>query len=101
MRVETLIMHRTREKEIRLSGDLVMSKAAWERRGGIYHGCVSDAAKSGWYTVRRCELMKQPVSADELAACNDFAMYMMSDECIKENGKSVRPCLPVFYRVKE
>lgn len=34
MRVETLIRHRTQDKEIRLSGDLVMTKDEWEQRGG-------------------------------------------------------------------
>lgn len=103
MRVETLIRHRTEKKEIRFSGDLAMSRTAWERRGGIYHGSLGTAAKSGWYTVRSCELMKQPVSAEEFAACKDFAMFKdcYIEYCIEENGKNVRPCLPVFYRIKD
>lgn len=37
MRVETLIRHRTQEKEIRLSGELVMTRETWEQRGAVYH----------------------------------------------------------------
>lgn len=103
MRVETLIRHRTQAKEIRLSGNLCMSRTAWEQRGGIYRGSLGTAAKSGWYTVRSCELMQQPVTAEEFAACKNFAMYKdcYDEYCIKENSKKVRPCLPVFYREKE
>lgn len=60
MRVGTLIKHRTQEKEIRLSKELVMTKAAWEARGGIYHDTVGRATKNGWYTVRVCEQMGLP-----------------------------------------
>ena len=65
MRVETLIKHRTQEKEIRRSGELVMTKLAWEQRGGIYHGSLGTAAKSGWYTVRVCALKGVPVTEEE------------------------------------
>lgn len=102
MSVETIIRHRTQEKEIRLSGDLVMSKTTWEQCGGTYRGSLGTAARNSYYTVRSCELMKQPVSAEEFAACKDFAMFKdcYQEYCIKENGKDVRPCLPVFYREK-
>lgn len=102
MRVETLIRHRAQEKEIRLSGALAMSKNAWEQRGGIYLGSLGTAAKSGWYTVRSCELMGKPVSEEEFKSCKNFAMFKdcYQEYCIIENGKDVRPCLPVFFREK-
>lgn len=34
MSLETLIRHRTERKELRLSGELVMTRTAWEQRGG-------------------------------------------------------------------
>ncbi len=103
MSLETLIRHRTQKREIRLSGDLVMSKAAWERRGGTYRGSLGKAAKSGWFTVRSCECMGKPVSEEEFKSCKDFAMFKdcYQEYCIGENGKDVRPCLPVFFREKD
>lgn len=96
MRVETLIKHRTQEKEIRLSGELVMTKLAWEQRGGIYHGSLGTAAKSGWYTVRVCALKGVPVTEEEFKNCKDFAMFK---DCYMENCiNRRRPCLPAFYR---
>ncbi len=98
MRVETLIRHRTEEKEIRLSGELSMTKAEWEERGGVYHGSLGTAAKQGWYTVRNCELKGVPVTETEFKNCKDFAMFK---DCYTENCiKGKRPCLPVFYRGK-
>lgn len=106
MSVETIIKHRTQEKEIRLSGELVMTKEQWEKRGGVYRGSLGTAAKSGWYTIRSCELMGEPITEDELKNCNDFAMFKdcYQDYCIRVDngtfrGKYVRPCLPVFYRI--
>lgn len=103
MRVETLIRHRTQDKEIRLSGDLVMTKDEWEQRGGTYHGSLGNAAKEGWYTVRNCERMGLPVTETEFQSCEDFAMYK---DCYAENyivvdRKQKVPCLPVFFRDKE
>ncbi len=103
MRVETLIRHRTQEKEIRLSGELVMTKEAWEQRGGIYHDSLGNAAKEGWYTVRNCEIMGVPVTDEEFQNCKNFAMFK---DCYAENllvidGKNRVPCLPVFYRDKK
>lgn len=104
MRVETLIRHRTQEKEIRLSGELVMTREAWEQHGAVYHGSLGTAAKEGWYTVRNCELMGVPVTEDELQSCKDFAMFKdcYDEHCLKNSaGKKVRPCLPVFRRSKK
>lgn len=100
MSLETLIRHRTEKKEIRLSGKLAMTKTAWEQRGGIYHGSLGTAAKSGWYTVRVCERKGVPVTEEEFKNCKDFAMFKdcYTEYCLKENGKQFRPCLPVFYR---
>lgn len=103
MRVPTLIRHRTQEKEIRLSGELVMTKVAWEQRGGIYHGSVREASQDSYFTVRTCELMGLPVTGNEFRDCKDFAMYKLcyAENFILEGGKSRIPCLPVFYRDKK
>ena len=101
MSVETIIRHRTCAKEIRLSGELVMTKADWLARGGVYHGTLRAAASEGYYTVRSCEKIGQPVTADEFANCKDFAMFQ---GCYTENAIYDKnfilqcPCLPVFYR---
>lgn len=90
------IRRRTEAKEIRLSGNLAMTKEQWEQRGGIYRGSIGTAARTGYYTVRGCERLGFPVSDEEFKTCNDFAMFV---DCYVEfciNGK--RPCLPVFYR---
>lgn len=103
MSLETLIRHRTERKELRLSGELVMTRTAWEQRGGVYRGSLGPAAKAGWYTVRECARMGVPVTETEFNNCKDFAMFKdcYTDYCLEENGKRVRPCLPVFYREKE
>ena len=85
MRVETLIRHRTQEKEIRLSGELVMTRETWEQRGAVYHGSIGNAAKESWFTVRNCELMGVPITDEEFQSCKDFAMYK---DCY-EDRKSV------------
>ena len=101
MSIDTIIAHRTQKKEIRLSGDLVMTREEWEKRGGIYHGTISQARKEGYCTVRCCELLGEPVTDEELKECKDFAMYkgVYAEYmiCI-DTGKKVCPCLPVFYR---
>lgn len=100
MSLRTIIKDRTQKKELRLSGSLVMSRTAWEQRGGIYHGSIGTAAKSGWYTVRGCQLLSKPVTETEFNKCKDFAMFKdcFQEYCIAEGGKNVRPCLPVFFR---
>lgn len=84
MRVETLIRHRTQEKEIRLSGELVMRKP------------LGNSA-AGFITAR---LERLQITEQEFKNCKDFAMFQdcYMEHCLKENGKQVRPCLPVFYR---
>jgi len=48
-------------------------------------------------------LPKQPVSDEEFTGVRYFAMFKdcYQDNCILDNGKFVRPCLPVFYRGKQ
>ena len=103
MSLEKIINERRQKKELRLSGELVLTKTVWEQRGGVYRGSLGTAAKAGWFTVRECERMGAPVTETELKNCKDFAMFKDcdTDYCIEENGKRVRPCLPVFYREKE
>ena len=101
MSVDTIIEHRTQSKEIRLSGELCMTREQWQKKGGIYHGTISQASKEGYYTVRRCELMGEPVSSDEFQRCKDYAMFKgVYVENMIQITPSVKvcPCLPVFYR---
>lgn len=98
------VRERTEDKEIMLSGKLVMTKEAWEQRGGTYHGWLGQAARDEYFTVRECERMGLPVREAEFRSCKDFAMFgtCYADNCIDiGNGKKVRPCLPVFYRNKK
>lgn len=96
------IRERTEAKELRLAGDLAMTRSQWVLRGGIYRGTISEAAQAGYYTIRACENMGKPVSEEERRAAKDFAMFKScyAHHCIKVGDKKVRPCLPVFYRVK-
>lgn len=99
MSIITIIRHRTQEKEIRLSSELVMTKEEVLAFGGTYRGSLGEAAKNGFYTVRSCELMGQPVTDEEFKNCKDFAMFKdcYMEYCIGNK----RPCLPVFYREKK
>lgn len=91
------VRERTEAKELRLSQPFVMSKEEWLQRGGEYRGTLGQAMQQGYYTVRCCERMGQPVSKTEFEAAKDFAMFM---NCYMANclpgGK--RPYLPVFWR---
>ena len=100
MSAETVIRFRQEKKEIRLSGDLCMTKDEWLATGATYHGTVGKAAQDGWYTVRACEKMGQPVSDEEFAKCKDFAMLMCYTANMIYDKHFVQrcPCLPVFYR---
>lgn len=103
MSLDTLIRRRTQEKELRLAGDLVMTQAEWQERGGIYRGGLGKAAKQGYYTMRECENIGQPVTVTERAQVKDFAMCKMfyTDYFIVKDGKNCVPCIPVFFRKKE
>lgn len=97
MRVETTIRHRTEAKVLRMSEPFVMSKKEWLEKGGVYRGAISAAAKENYFTAWKCEQLKQPVTADELAQAKDFAMFR---GCYMEHilSDGTRPCIPVFYR---
>lgn len=97
--VERIIADRTAEKDIRMSGSLVMTKEEWMGRGGEYRGSVWEANSSGYYTVRQCENMAQPVRSEELDSARDFAMIRgICGVYIMRDGRQRRPCIPVFYR---
>ena len=98
--VETIIRDRTVAKDIKMSGELVLSKDEWLARGGFYCGTIGRAAKFGLFTVRQCEKIGKPVTPEEFSACRHFAMIKDCDtkDCLERNGKRVRPCVPVFYR---
>lgn len=102
MTVGTLIDHRTEAKELRMAGDLVMSKDEWLERGGQCRGTLGQAHKAGWLTPRSCERIGQPVTPEELANAKDFCIYAAChmESCLVRNGHNVRPCLPVFFRDK-
>ncbi len=97
MKVETLIAYRLEAKILRMSEPLVLSRAEWFEKGGIYRGPLSVAAKKHFYSAWKCEKIGQPVSQEEFAAAKDFAMFKV---CYMENllPDCTRPCIPVFYR---
>lgn len=97
MKAETTIRHRTEAKILRMSEPLILNKASWLKKGGIYRGSISEAAKQNYFTAWKCERLKQPVTADEFASAKDFAMFK---GCYMENilPDGTRPCIPVFYR---
>lgn len=90
-------------KELRMAGNLVMTQTEWQARGAIYRGSVSQAKQEGYFTARFCEKIGKPVSEEEFKNANNFAMmkgcYM--HYCLIRKGKSVRPCIPVFFRENE
>ncbi len=100
MRAETTIRHRTEAKELRMAGNLVMSKEEWLERGGICRGTLGQAHKSGWLTPRGCERAGKPVTEEEMASVKDFCIYASCymENCLEKNGRNVRPCLLVFFR---
>lgn len=70
------IRERTEDKELLLSVGLVMTKEAWEQRGGTYHGWLGHAAREeSYFTVRQCGRMGVPVTEEEFKQCKDFALY--------------------------
>lgn len=91
-----IIKERLQAKEFRLSGNLVMTKDEWLKRGATYRGTLGQAAKLGFYTIRACEKIGQPVTETERANCKDFALYADCYMYYCIDGK--RPCLPVFFR---
>lgn len=100
MSVDTIIRRRTEEKELRMSREYVLSKDEFLALGAEYLGSLGKAAKQGYYTARSCECMGVPVTDDEWAHIEHFAMYKdcYDDLCLLRHGARVRPCLPVFYR---
>lgn len=100
----SLIRRITEEKELKMSGDLVLSRKEWIARGGVYRGSLGDAAKLGYYTVRVCEKLGQPVTSEEMLLAKDFAEFKTcyADSCLmQDDGTKVRPNLPVFFRITE
>lgn len=97
------IAQKTADLDIKMSGTLVMTSEEWTERGGVNHGAVGQAARAGWYTARECKKLGQPVTDEEFAKAQDFAMVVGGDlaTCLIRNGKYKRPCVPVFYRRKE
>lgn len=100
MRVEKLIQVRTIEKDLRMSGELIMTKDEWLARGATCRGSVGKAAKSGYFTVRQCAKMKQPVSQEEFCNVRDFAVMKNNAGHWLKRSDDTRtfPCIPVFYR---
>ena len=94
------IRYQLEAKELKISGELVMSRDEWLSRGGTFRGTITQAKKGGFFTVRKCEKIGKPVSEEEFRSAKNFAMmagcYM--DFCLKRGRKNVRPCIPVFFR---
>lgn len=87
------------KKEIEMSGALVMTREQWEQRGGTYQGGVLEASQKGYLTVKACKKLGQPVSAEEMESCQNYAMFKgcYMEFCIGDKGRT-RPYLPVFFR---
>lgn len=94
------VRRRTEEKELRMAGNMVGSRAELEKRGMTFVGALSMAAKQGWKSARACEKAGRPVTPDELQAADHCAMMAncYADLCLERDGRRVRPCIPVFYR---
>lgn len=101
--VESIIADRTARKDMRMSGNLVMTKDEWLVRGGEYRGSVWNANENGYFTVRQCEKMGQSVSLEELDAARDFAMIKNHGGNYIKGPDGIRhcACVPVFYRVRK
>ena len=100
MSLNTIIRHRTQEKELQLAGNLAMTKNEWLEKGGIYRGTLGESKQQDYYTIRMCEKMGQSVSAEELQQAKDFAMCKSyyAEYLIEKDGKRYVPCVPVFFR---
>ena len=83
-----------------MAADYVKTRDEYEAQGAKYIGSLGMAAKAGYYTPAACERLGCPVSEQELESIKHFAMYAScyTDQCIERDGRSYRPCLPVFYR---
>lgn len=94
------IRRRTAEKELRLAEGYVLTKEEYEAQGAAYMGSLGQAAKAGYFTPAGCERLNAPVTSDELSNIKYFAMFAdcYQDQTIKRDGRSRRPCLPVFPR---
>ena len=103
MSLHTTIRQRAEALELKMSRGYVMSRKQVERKGYTYLGSIATAADEWYYTARACKRMGKPVSGDEFAHVKCFAMFKScyQDNCLHEDGKSIRPCLPVFYRGKQ
>lgn len=101
--VESIIADRTARKDMRMSGNLVMTKDEWLVRGGECRGSVWNANENGYFTVRQCEKMGQSVSLEELDAARDFAMIKNHGGNYIKGPDGIRhcACVPVFYRVRK
>lgn len=98
----SIIRKRTEALELRLSNGYVLPKRLVLKNGFMYIGSLGTAANDGYYTARSCKNMNQPVTPDEFSHITHYAMFKdcYEENCILDNGKFFRPCLPVFYRNK-
>jgi len=96
----SIIRKRTEALELRLSNGYVLPKRLVLKNGFMYIGSLGTAANDGYYTAMSCKNMSKPVTPDEFAHITHYAMFKVcyQDNCLWDNGKNVRPCLPVFYR---
>jgi len=98
----SVIRERTETLEIKMSQGNVLPKRLVIEKGYTYLGSLGTAAAEGYYTARSCRNMKKPVTDEEFSLIKFYAMFKSCNQnnCILDNGKFVRPCLPVFYRGK-
>lgn len=101
MSKDTIIRDRTIAKELRLAGDCVLSAEEVKAHGHSLVGSLGEADREGYLTIRQMENKGCGPTPSEIAACTTYAMMKMCpvDFCIRdEDGKRVRPCIPVFKK---
>ena len=101
MSKQSILRRRTADKELRLAGDYVRTKEAYEAAGAAFLGSVRAAAELGYFTPAACARKRLPVTAQEWESITHFAMLTdcYADQCITDRaGAKRRPCLPVFPR---
>jgi hypothetical protein len=97
------VRRRAEEKELRMAGNMVGSRAELEARGMTFMGSLRMAAGQGYLTPGACERAGQPAPPGELQGATHFAMMCncYADLCLVRDGKKVRPCIPVLFRERE
>lgn len=102
MSLKIIISNRTEQKELRMNEDYFLQKSAVLEKGYKYFASLWYARQKGYYTIRECEKIGQPVTEGELNNIFAYAMCRFRTENLPYDNKSHKrycPCIPVFYRM--